>query len=104
MRRSLVKFSGPKASNHTPSLADFITTTSGFELSVHTAGAIAGRLISVELRLDGLAVGRCQLHHPFGPVGQRGRGTAGKARAIDRFQYDPLGFAARNKDRRTLES
>src|SRR4029078_6646154 len=36
MRRSLVKFSGPEASNHTPSLADFITTTSGFELSVHT--------------------------------------------------------------------
>src|SRR6185312_2532898 len=36
MRRSLVKFSGPEASNHTPSLADFITATSGFELSVHT--------------------------------------------------------------------
>src|SRR4051812_38372608 len=35
MRRSLVKFSGPEASNHTPSLA-VITTTSGFELSVHT--------------------------------------------------------------------
>ena len=28
---------GPEASNHTPSSADFITTTSGFELSVHTA-------------------------------------------------------------------
>ena len=36
MRRSLVKFSGPEASNHTPSLADFIITKSGFRFSVHT--------------------------------------------------------------------
>jgi hypothetical protein len=51
MRRSLVKFSGPEASNHTPSLADFITTTSGFELSVHTGivlGAQAARLATVD--------------------------------------------------------
>ena len=37
MRRSLTKFSQPEASNHTPSSADFIITTSGFRFSVHTA-------------------------------------------------------------------
>jgi hypothetical protein len=36
MRRSLVKFSEPEASNPTPSLADFIITTSGFRFSVPT--------------------------------------------------------------------
>jgi hypothetical protein len=36
MRRSLAKFSQPEASNHTPSSADFIITTSGFRFSVHT--------------------------------------------------------------------
>src|SRR5262249_12318868 len=39
MHRSLAWFSGPEASNRTPSLADFITTTSGFRFSVHTAVA-----------------------------------------------------------------
>ena len=36
MRRSLAPFSGPESSVHTRSLADFITTTSGFRFSVHT--------------------------------------------------------------------
>ena len=36
MRRSLAQFSGSEASNHNPSLADFITTMSGFRFSVHT--------------------------------------------------------------------
>src|ERR1700726_3025769 len=36
MHQSLVKFSESEASNHTPFLADFITTTSGFKFSVHT--------------------------------------------------------------------
>jgi hypothetical protein len=36
MLRSLALFSGPEASVHTQSLADFITTTSGFRFSVHT--------------------------------------------------------------------
>src|SRR6478735_8202773 len=36
MRRSLAKFSEPEASNQTPSLADFIITTSGFRFLVHT--------------------------------------------------------------------
>src|SRR5712691_11217700 len=37
MRRSLVKFSESEASNHTPSLADFTTTTPELKFSVHTA-------------------------------------------------------------------
>src|SRR5450830_957207 len=36
MPRSLARFNGPEASNRTPSLADFITTTFGFRFSVHT--------------------------------------------------------------------
>src|SRR5882724_9357895 len=36
MRRSLAKFSESEASNQTPSLADFITTTSELRFSVHT--------------------------------------------------------------------
>src|SRR5215471_10209203 len=38
MRRFLARFSGPGASNRSKSWADSITTTSGFEFSVHTAG------------------------------------------------------------------
>jgi hypothetical protein len=34
--RSLARFSGPESLVHTRSLADFITTTSGFRFSVHT--------------------------------------------------------------------
>ena len=37
MLRSLAQFSGPEASVHTQSLADFITITSGFKFSVHTS-------------------------------------------------------------------
>src|SRR5215831_15613612 len=36
MRRFLARFSGPGASNRSRSWADSITTTSGFEFSVHT--------------------------------------------------------------------
>jgi hypothetical protein len=36
MRRSLARFSEPEASDHTPSLADFITTTPELKFSVHT--------------------------------------------------------------------
>jgi hypothetical protein len=35
-RRSLARFSEPEASDHTPSLADFITTTPELKFSVHT--------------------------------------------------------------------
>jgi hypothetical protein len=42
MRRSLVRFSGPDASNRSPSSADSITTMRAFEFSVHTAGCGAG--------------------------------------------------------------
>ena len=41
---SLVKFSESEASNHTPSWADFITTTPVFKFSVHTP-AQAGLLL-----------------------------------------------------------
>src|SRR6266404_512910 len=37
MHQSLVKFSESEASNHTPSLADFTTTTPELKFSVHTA-------------------------------------------------------------------
>jgi len=37
MRRSLAPFTAPELLVHTRSLADFITTTSGFRFSVHTA-------------------------------------------------------------------
>src|ERR1700682_6114565 len=37
MRRSLAKFSESEVSNHTPSLADFTTTTPELKFSVHTA-------------------------------------------------------------------
>jgi hypothetical protein len=36
MRRFLVRFSESEASNHTPSLADFTTTTLELKFSVHT--------------------------------------------------------------------
>src|SRR5271163_4039932 len=36
MRRSLAKFSESEVSNHTPSLADFTTTTPELKFSVHT--------------------------------------------------------------------
>ena len=59
MRRSLVKFSGPEASNHTPSLADFITTTSGFELSVHTSPSFADARPKMVCR-EGLGCEACE--------------------------------------------
>ena len=37
MHQSLVKFSESEASTHTPSLADFTTTTPELKFSVHTA-------------------------------------------------------------------
>ena len=39
MRRSLAPFTAPEALVHTQSLADSITTTSGFRFSVHTANS-----------------------------------------------------------------
>src|SRR5262249_38209864 len=44
MRRFLVRFSGPGASNRSRSWADSITTTSGCEFSVHTI-SLARRLM-----------------------------------------------------------
>ena len=41
MRRSLGSFSGPEPLRHIQSLGDFITTTSGFRFSVHTAQQIS---------------------------------------------------------------
>src|SRR3981189_715549 len=47
MRRSLAKFSESEASNHTPSLADFTTTTPELKFSVHT-GTVAGDQLSAD--------------------------------------------------------
>jgi hypothetical protein len=41
MHQSLVKFSESEASNHTPSLADFTTTTPELKFSVHTTVLVA---------------------------------------------------------------
>jgi hypothetical protein len=41
MHQSLAKFSESEASNHTPSLADFTTTTPELKFSVHTSGGHA---------------------------------------------------------------
>ena len=46
--RSLANFSQPEASNHTPSSADFIITTSGFGFSVHTP--VRGLLATIRSR------------------------------------------------------
>jgi hypothetical protein len=43
MHPSLARFSGPEASNRTPSLADFITITSGFRFSVHIPDSVYDR-------------------------------------------------------------
>src|SRR5450830_1365616 len=43
MRRSLVWFSRPESLIHTRSLAGFITITSGFRFSVHTATSSSSR-------------------------------------------------------------
>src|SRR5258707_6042531 len=40
IHQSLVKFSESEASNHTPSLADFTTTTPELKFSVHTAAIL----------------------------------------------------------------
>src|SRR5262249_5890608 len=47
MRRFLARFSGPGASHRSRSWADAITTTSGFELSVHTASLAFRILVSL---------------------------------------------------------
>jgi hypothetical protein len=45
MRRSLAKFSESEASNHTPSWADFTTTTPELKFSVHTTAFSASSRI-----------------------------------------------------------
>jgi hypothetical protein len=45
MRRFLVPFSESEASNHTPSLADFTTTTPEFKFSVHTGPIVGTELV-----------------------------------------------------------
>src|SRR5712664_1073851 len=47
MRRSLAKFSESEASNHTPSLADFTTTTPELKFSVHTTDTASSWPINV---------------------------------------------------------
>src|ERR1700732_4202945 len=42
MRRFLARFSESEASNHTPSLADFTTTTAELKFSVHTGRLVCG--------------------------------------------------------------
>jgi hypothetical protein len=44
MRRFLVRFSESEASNHTPSLADFTTTTPELKFSIYTTTALRQKL------------------------------------------------------------
>jgi hypothetical protein len=55
MRRFLVRFSESEASNHTPSLADFTTTTPELKFSVHTT---SGRAAARRARCDPQSAGR----------------------------------------------
>ena len=61
MRRSLAPFSGSESSIHTRSWADFITTTSGFRFSVHTAlyaviPAYVAGLFSARVRYSAISI------------------------------------------------
>jgi hypothetical protein len=58
MRRSLAKFSESEASNHTPSLAGFIITMSGFKFSVHTGPRSGRATTSDAVRLRRAGPGR----------------------------------------------
>ena len=80
MRRSLVKFSESEASNHTPSLADFTTTTPELKFSVHTplgflGSSYAARVYliadSAFIRMQVDAPGACWLD-----AGEHDRGLA----------------------------
>src|ERR1700692_1494532 len=51
MRRSLAKFSESEASNHTPSLADFTTSTPELKFSVHTRVSSCGAA-SLQVGID----------------------------------------------------
>ena len=56
--RSSARFSELEASNRSPSLADFITTTSGFRFSVHTA-ALHNALLHVDCKSLSSRCGLC---------------------------------------------
>ena len=64
MLRSLARFSGPDSLVHARSLADFITTTSGFRFSVHTAVLLAARSIGVDLLRLGTSCGKSHSANP----------------------------------------
>jgi transposase len=59
MRRSLAKFSESEASNHTPSLADFTTTTPELKFSVHT---VVAQLHALQIQINGLDKRITQAH------------------------------------------
>jgi hypothetical protein len=79
MRRFLVRFSESEASNHTPSLADFTTTTPEFKFSVHT-GASMG--------VPEIRAGRQNRLQAVGPVTAENIDTVPRAE-IDRRWYGP---------------
>ena len=63
MRRSLAQFSGPEASNRTPSLADFITITFGARFSVQTGQGQTGaeHVKSVRATLEASSLTCCTI-------------------------------------------
>ena len=58
MRRSLAKFSESEASNHTPSLADFTTTTPELKFSVHTTSKAHTTIPICNVHVDVLVFAR----------------------------------------------
>ena len=89
MRRSLAKFSESEVSNHTPSLADFTTTTPELKFSVHTThryteamrrrpqasglGRGPDHSGEADLVLSGARPRRCRPRHPGTSASRRAR-------------------------------
>src|SRR6266403_54882 len=71
MRRSLAKFSGSEASNHTPSSAEFTTTTPELKFSVHTA-VTGGKIVKTQNRCAHSSVEAVRLVCEHGGHGQNG--------------------------------
>jgi hypothetical protein len=59
MHQSLVKFSESEASNHTPSWADFTTTTPELKVSVHTGLLHNNLALCYDATRDAAKIGSC---------------------------------------------
>src|ERR1700738_470796 len=94
MRRSLAKFIESEASNHTPSLADFTTTTPELKFSVHTPAAVR-----VRRHLDRVQ-GRSRHQIQAGPRPSPGLWLPDDVTECHRRAYPSEGYAGDPDDRR----